>query len=111
MAHPTGTFHYPTAGVLRIFLSARWSYTASDFGNPDEVDGNVRIRAYFGVSGSYKYTSTIDKFTQSSFVDVAYPGGDVVWNIGTETVDYTVPPPLTTVALRDIRVAWELVKK
>lgn len=111
MAHPTGTFSFAEAGQLRVYLSARWTTNVGDFGNPDEELGNVRIRAYVGPTGTLTYTSVIDKFTQSTFIDLDYPGGSVSWNVGTETVEYTVPGPTKVIALADIRVAWELVKK
>lgn len=111
MAHPTGTLSYPDAGVLRFFVCARWSSTTGDFGSPDLNIGNVRIRAFMGETGDYTYTSVIDKFTQATFIDLDYPGGDEEWDVGTETVDYDLPDTLVTIALRDIRVAWELVKK
>lgn len=78
-------------------LTGRFFYgTYRDAGFPPS-DGNVpgvpniSVRAYIGVSGSYQYLEPIDRFAPVSKRILDYPGGNVVWNFGTEEVAHTNP--------------------
>ena len=111
MAHPSGNISFAEAGTLRVYLSGLYKRNNADSGFPNQSDGNVRIRAYVGPTGSYTYTTAIDKYTQSTFIDVAYPGGNVTWNVGTETLEYQQAAGTVQIAMTNLRVSWELVKK
>src|SRR6218665_1761111 len=106
MAFPTGTLSYPDAGWMRVYLSARYVRQNADVGFPNAADGNVRIKAYIGPPGSYTRTSVIDKYTLSTFIDLLYPGGNVVWNLGVELHELQYAAGLVFVGMRDIRLAW-----
>lgn len=110
MGLPSTTFSSPFAGQLRVFLSGRYGRGVGDSGFPSALDGDIRVRAFAGVAGSYSYTSPVDKYTQSAFIDLAYPGSGVVWNLGTEVYASSPPSGTTYVYIRDLRLAWELVK-
>lgn len=94
MAHLSGTFSSASAGKLRVTLNGTFFQgTYRDAGFPSSSGGvaNYAVRAYVGVSGSYNYLEPIDRYAPTSVKEFDYPGGNVVWNIGTETVGYVDP--------------------
>lgn len=89
MAHLASSFSSPSAGTLEVTLKGTfYQGTYRDAGFPGTAGGvaNVLVRAYVGVSGSYAYVDPIDRYAPSSVLRLAYPGGNVVWNFGTETL-------------------------
>lgn len=111
MALPSTTISFADAGRLRIYLTGRYERSNSDVGFPNQSDGNVRLRAFVGPSGSRAYTSAIDKFNMAATIEVAYPGGSAVWDVGAEFVEGQAASGTVVVAMRDVRVSWELVKR
>jgi hypothetical protein len=94
MAHVSGTFSSASAGKLRVTLNGTfYQNTYRDAGFPSSSGGvgNWAVRAYVGPSGSYGYTEPIDRYAPTSVKEFDYPGGNVTWNIGTETLAYVDP--------------------
>lgn len=109
MANLSGTVSFPLAGKLRFYLTGTYTRANTDAGFPNYSDGNIRVQAFAGAPGSYSYSPIMDKFQQSVDFDVDYPGGSVVWNVGTEVVEYERAAGTVVVAIRNLKLAWELV--
>lgn len=94
MAHLSGTFSSQFPGKLRVTLNGTFfqgSYRDAGFPGTSGGTANYAVRAYVGVAGSYNYLEPIDRYAPTSVKEFDYPGGNVVWNVGTETVAYVDP--------------------
>lgn len=80
MAHLSGSFFDANAGTLEIRLEGTfWQGSGRDAGFPSGTS-NMLLR---GIVGSYR-TASIDRYAPTVTFTVAYPGGNVVWPLGTE---------------------------
>lgn len=94
MAHISGTFQHARAGRLQLsFTGTFYQGSHRDAGFPDSTSpGNILIRAFIGPAGaSRKYSEPLDRNAPSSLLEVAYPGGNVSWPVGTEEVAHQHP--------------------
>jgi len=94
MAHIAGTFSHALPGRLVISLSGTfYQGTHRDAGFPNTTGGtaNLSIRAFAGPVGSPFYTEPIDRYAPTAIREVDYPGGNVVWNVGTVEVAHVSP--------------------
>ena len=94
MPHISGTFSHPLSGRLVIkFSGTFFQGTHRDAGFPSTNNGaaNLAIRAFAGPAGSYTYTEPIDRYAPFAQAEVSYPGGNVVWNVGTVEVAHVNP--------------------
>jgi hypothetical protein len=83
---------------LLITFRATFFYNTAprDAGFPgnssDGLDNpNYMGRAFVGPTGSYEYTEPLDRYAPVAYLVMDYPGGDVSWDIGTETLEYQDP--------------------
>jgi len=115
MSHLSGNFSHASAGRLTVTLSGTFFQgTARDAGFPSTVngEGNVLVRAFIGVSGSYHYTEPIDRFAPTATTEVDYPGGNVVWNLGTEEIAHVNPSGgIWNYGIKNLTINAKLVKK
>lgn len=91
MAHLASSFSSAYSGQLEVVLRGVFIYeNRRDAGFPSSNGNpNMLIRGYVGPVGGRFYTDPIDRFapTVTAFFD--YPGGNAVWDFGTELIDYT----------------------
>lgn len=88
MSHLSGTFSHPSACQLLVVLTAEFTGQGTAYMNNGAY---VSIRGYLGPSGAYNYTRKIDRYAESTAFELNYPGGGVVWNVGTETTEVNIP--------------------
>lgn len=97
MAHLSGTISSAYSGRLQLILSGTFYQTSSRAaGFPGATDdtseeGNILVRAYAGPTGSLQYIDPIDRYAPVSVAEFDYPGGSVVWDIGTEEISHVGP--------------------
>jgi len=115
MAHLSGSFSSAHAGTLRVVLNGTFFQgTYRDAGFPSTSGGaaNILVRAYFGPSGSFVYTEPIDRFAPTSLREFDYPGGNVTWLVGTETVAFQDPGSgIWSYGMANLRLQLVLQKK
>ena len=116
MAHLSFTYSSPWAGRLCINLVGTFFYgVRRDAGFPSgsSSSGNISIRAFFGPgAGSFLYTEPIDRFVPTAYSEADYPGGNVVWYLGTEEVTHINPSGgLWSYGMQDLRIFGKLEKK
>jgi len=91
MAHLSSSFSSQNAGQLEVVLKGVFIYNVRrDAGFPS-TNGtpNALIRGYVGPVGGRQYTQPIDRYAPTVTQIFNYPGGNVVWDFGTETIDFT----------------------
>ena len=117
MSHIAQTIADPHAGILRIrFRGTFYSTTARDAGFPPApaADGspNISVRAYAGPNdGTRRKTEPIDRYVGSATLEMFYPGGNVVWPIGTEEVAHLNPTGLFSYGMEKLVIDAVLEKK
>ena len=95
MAHLSSNFSAASAGRITVLLQGVYYHTTRrDAGFPSGADpansfSNYAIRGYVGLAGAYQYTQPIDRYAPSVVAEFDYPGGNVIWNYGTEFVAET----------------------
>lgn len=108
MAHLASSFSSAYSGQLEVVLRGVFIYTnRRDAGFPStNGDPNALIRGYVGPVGARLYTDPIDRFAPTVTAFFNYPGGNIVWDFGTETIASTFAgvSGIITFGFQDLRM-------
>jgi len=111
MAHISGSFSSPYAGRAQITLSGTYyegTYTRGDFGSTGPTGtGNYQICGT--VNGTN--TTVVDKASNTAYMEMDYPGGNVSWSVSTQTVATSSPGGSTSYGMKNIKLNIRLIKK
>lgn len=111
-SHLSGNFSSPRAGRLLLTLEGVFLDGAyRNAGFPSSGSANILIRGYIGPVGGRSYCQPIDRFAPVSLVEVDYPGGGVVWPVGTETVDVSFPSGIYSFGMTSLKITLRLTKR
>lgn len=111
MAYPTGTFSSPYAGRIIVGFSGKFSSSSyHDAGFPSSGNTNLAIRGYVGPVGSYSYTPVLDRYSLFAEIELNYPGGSVVWNLGMELVA-TLLSGISYATFSELKIGYKFIKK
>lgn len=105
MAHLSGTFSNASAGKLLVTLSADFGQSRASY------TGYVLIRGFIGPSGALNYVKGIDIQFPVSLLELDYPGGGVVWILGTETEELSLPSGVYHFGAGNITMKLTLTKR
>lgn len=105
MAHLSGNFSSPHAGLLDVTLEGTYEQGVSrDAGFPSGTS-NMLIRA--SVNGNK--TQAIDRYAPTVKGSFQYPGGNVVWPVTTEMVAYQAAGT-TIFGFKNLKISAVLIK-
>lgn len=106
MAHLTGSFSSPYAGMLEVTLEGDfYQGTRRDAGFPSGTN-NMLLR---GIVGSYR-TPAIDRYAPTTAFRIAYPGGNATWALGTEELA-RVGGGVAAYGFQNLKLTATLVKR
>ena len=100
MGLPSFSISHRLPGVLRLTLSGNFyngSFDRYASGGTSSTDANLVLAAYAGTSadlaasGASLRTPPIDRSVFTASRDYAYPGGNVVWQLGVAELTHTNP--------------------
>jgi hypothetical protein len=120
MAHLSGVFSSPFAGTLEVSLDgAFYANGRRDAGFPGNggnatTPANALVRGFIGASGAPIYFQPIDRYAPFSGMSLQYPGGNVPWPYGTETLAFQDPTGATgfwSYGFQDLRLRLVLMKR
>lgn len=107
IAHLSGTFSHPNACQLLVVVTAGFGNFAT-FNNGTYVS----FRGHLGPGGGYQYTSKVDMYSPVAVLELSYPGGGVLWNVGTETIQLVTPSSgFYSILVSDITMVVRVTKR